>query len=128
MTRTTLDHAKAPLVEALADYHELGRYGFTPPGHRQGRGTDKRVLDVLGADAFGSDVLMSAGLDDRLTRGGYLREAEELMADAVGAESAFFSTCGSSLSVKAAMMAVAGGHAGGVCWSRGTATNRSRRA
>lgn len=34
------------------------------------------------------------------------------MADAVGADSAFFSTCGSSLSVKAAMLAVAG-HAGG---------------
>src|SRR5947208_7259897 len=30
------------------------------------------------------------------------------MADAVGAETAFFSTCGSSLSVKSAMMAVAG--------------------
>ena len=30
------------------------------------------------------------------------------MADAVGAEQAFFSTCGSSLSVKAAMLAVAG--------------------
>jgi arginine/lysine/ornithine decarboxylase len=31
------------------------------------------------------------------------------MAEAVGAEQAFFSTCGSSLSVKAAMLAVAGG-------------------
>ena len=31
------------------------------------------------------------------------------MADAVGSDYAFFSTCGSSLSVKAAMMAVAGG-------------------
>jgi len=31
------------------------------------------------------------------------------MADAVGAEQAFFSTCGSSLPVKAAMLAVAGG-------------------
>jgi lysine decarboxylase len=31
------------------------------------------------------------------------------MADAVGARQAFFSTCGSSLSVKAAMLAVAGG-------------------
>ena len=40
---------------------------------------------------------------------GYLKRAEELMADAVGAEMAWFSTCGSSLSVKAAMMAVAGG-------------------
>jgi len=32
------------------------------------------------------------------------------MADAVGAEHAFFSTCGSSLSVKSAMLAVAGRH------------------
>ena len=32
------------------------------------------------------------------------------MADAVGAEHAFFSTCGSSLSVKSAMLAVCGGH------------------
>src|ERR1700710_471029 len=44
-----------------------------------------------------------------MSRGGYLTAAEDLMAEAVGAQTAFFSTCGSSLSVKAAMMAVAGG-------------------
>jgi arginine decarboxylase len=54
-------------------------------------------------------VLATAGLDDRTSSHGYLSHAEELMADAVGAEQAFFSTCGSSLSVKAAMLAVAGG-------------------
>ncbi|MBF6467475.1 ornithine decarboxylase [Nocardia beijingensis] len=113
-----MDHTRAPLLEALADYHRLGRYGFTPPGHRQGRGTDERVLDVIGRDAFGSDVLAVAGLDDRLSRGGYLARAEALMADAVRAESAFFSTCGSSLSVKAAMMTVAGGHDGGLLVAR----------
>jgi arginine/lysine/ornithine decarboxylase len=37
-----------------------------------------------------------------------LKTAETLMANAVGADHAFFSTCGSSLSVKAAMLAVAG--------------------
>ncbi|WP_040779243.1 aminotransferase class I/II-fold pyridoxal phosphate-dependent enzyme [Nocardia pneumoniae] len=109
-----MDHSRAPLLEALADYHRLGRYGYTPPGHRQGRGTDERVLEVIGRDAFGSDVLATAGLDDRLSRHGYLARAEALMADAVRAETAFFSTCGSSLSVKAAMMAVAGGHDGGL--------------
>ena len=40
------------------------------------------------------------------------------MADAVGADAAFFSTCGSSLSVKAAMMAVAGGDRGGLLLGR----------
>jgi arginine decarboxylase len=104
-----MDHTKAPLLDALAEYHLLDRYGFTPPGHRQGRGADPRVVQVLGYDTFRSDTLASAGLDDRSSSGGYLKQAEELMADAVGADPAFFSTCGSSLSVKAAMLAVAGG-------------------
>src|SRR5436305_6542446 len=103
-----MDQSRAPLLEALADYHRLGRYGFTPPGHRQGRGADPRVIEVMGLEPFRDDVLASAGLDDRSSSGGDLKEAEELMADAVGAEHAFFSTCGSSLSVKAAMLAVAG--------------------
>src|ERR1700712_4207380 len=103
-----MDQDEAPLVQALARYHQEGRYGFTPPAHRQGRGVDRHTREVIGADAFRADVLPSAGLDDRSSSGGYLAQAEELMADAVGAEHAFFSTCGSSLSVKSAMLAVAG--------------------
>jgi arginine decarboxylase len=62
----------------------------------------------VGTDVFKSDVIALNGLDDRLMRQGVLAEAQELMADAVGAEHTFFSTCGSSLSVKSAMLAVAG--------------------
>jgi arginine decarboxylase len=103
-----MDHSDAPLLEALRDYHQADRYGFTPPGHRQGRGLDPRVREVMGLEPFRDDLLASAGLDDRSSSGGFLQRAEALMADAVGAEQAFFSTCGSSLSVKAAMLAVAG--------------------
>jgi arginine decarboxylase len=106
----SMDQSQAPLVQALAAYHEQGRYGFTPPGHRQGRGVDPRVREVMGAEPFRDDLLASAGLDDRSSSGGYLKQAEELMADAVGAKHAFFSTCGSSLSVKSAMLAVANVH------------------
>lgn len=67
------------------------------------------MLDVLGDNPFRADVLARGGLDDWEARGEVLTDAEQLMADAVGAEVAFFSTCGSSLSVRAAMMAVAGG-------------------
>src|SRR5690606_37318122 len=56
------------------------------------------------------DVLASGGLDDRLTRGRVLERSEVLMADAVHAEHTFFSTCGSSLSVKAAILSVAEPH------------------
>jgi arginine/lysine/ornithine decarboxylase len=108
---------RAPVLDALADYHRVDRYGFTPPGHRQGRGIDSRVREIMGSGPFRDDVLASAGLDDRSSSGEYLQQAEALMADAVGAEHAFFSTCGSSLSVKAAMLAVAG-HDGHLILSR----------
>lgn len=49
-----------------------------------------------------------SSLDDRTMSREILERAEKLMADAVGAE--FFSTCGSSLSVKADMLSVAGPH------------------
>lgn len=113
-----MDQSQAPMLDALFSYHRHNRYGFTPPGHRQGAGTDPRVLAVLGRDPFRDDVLATGGLDDRLSRGKFLARAEELMADAVGAQTAFFSTCGSSLSVKAAMMAVAGGQDGGLLVAR----------
>ncbi|MEV5243480.1 ornithine decarboxylase [Streptomyces cinnamoneus] len=105
-----MDHAQAPFLEALADYHGRGRLPFTPPGHKQARGAGPFVRQGLGDAVFLADVLASGGLDDRRTRGRVRERAEALMADAVHADHTFFTTCGSSLSVKAAMLAVAGPH------------------
>ena len=103
-----MDHSVAPVLDALAAYRRRDEFPFPPPGHKQGRGADPRVLAVLGEAVFRSDVLAIAGLDDRRSTGGLLQKAEQLMADAVGAQHTFFTTCGSSLSVKTAMLAVAG--------------------
>ncbi|WP_055480238.1 aminotransferase class I/II-fold pyridoxal phosphate-dependent enzyme [Sphaerimonospora mesophila] len=103
-----MDQSRAPVLEALVAYHERGDLSFTPPGHKQGRGVDPRVLAVLGEGVFRSDILVTNGLDDRLMTGGVLEDAQQLMAEAVNAQQAFFSTCGSSLSVKSAMLSVAG--------------------
>ncbi|MGW7103438.1 aminotransferase class I/II-fold pyridoxal phosphate-dependent enzyme [Streptomyces sp. NPDC054838] len=105
-----MDQSEAPVLDALAAYHASGQTPFTPPGHKQARGADPRVRAVLGDAVFHSDVLATSGLDDRTSSHGVLERAQELMADAVGAEHAFFSTCGSSLSVKSAMLSVAGPH------------------
>ncbi|MFF9765250.1 aminotransferase class I/II-fold pyridoxal phosphate-dependent enzyme [Streptomyces sp. NPDC014636] len=105
-----VDHTQAPVLEALMEYRRTGQLSFTPPGHKQARGADPAVREVLGDAVFLGDVLASGGLDDRLMRGRVLERAEALMADAVHAEHTFFTTCGSSLSVKAAMLAVAGPH------------------
>jgi arginine/lysine/ornithine decarboxylase len=103
-----MDHSRAPVLEALAEFHQRGIVVYGPPGHKQGRGTDPRVLDQLGRGIFEHDVLSLNGFDDRRESHGVLSDAQDLMADAVRADKTFFSTCGSSLSVKTAMISVAG--------------------
>src|SRR3954471_15119074 len=103
-----MDHSRVPVIEALQAFRERGDVVYGPPGHKQGRGADPRVVAVVGEGVFASDVLTLNGLDDRRESQGVTKQAEDLMADAVDADQAFFSTCGSSLSVKSAIMSVAG--------------------
>src|ERR1700712_3243429 len=103
-----MDHSRVPVLEALQEFRERGDIVYGPPGHKQGRGADPRVVEILGAGVFASDVLTLNGLDDRRESKGVLEQAEALMAEAVHADKAFFSTCGSSLSVKTSIMSVAG--------------------
>src|SRR3954452_21745797 len=103
-----MDHSRVPVIEALQAFRERGDVVYGPPGHKQGRGADPRVVEVVGEGVFSSDVLTLNGLDDRRESQSIVKQAEDLMADAVRAETTFFSTCGSSLSVKTAIMAVAG--------------------
>uniref|UniRef100_UPI003FCF187E aminotransferase class I/II-fold pyridoxal phosphate-dependent enzyme n=1 Tax=Streptomyces sp. 8N616 TaxID=3457414 RepID=UPI003FCF187E len=105
-----MDQTEVPVLDALARYHARGELGFTPPGHKQARGADPLVRKELGDAVFQSDVLAFGGLDDRRATDRVLERAEQLMAEAVHAAHTFFSTCGSSLSVKAAMLSVAGPH------------------
>jgi len=102
-----MDHSRAPILDAMLEFRRRGDIVYTPPGHKQGRGADPRVIEVLGREVFLSDVLTTGGLDDRTSSKGLLQEAQELMADAVNADTAFFATAGSSLSVKTAMLSVA---------------------
>lgn len=103
-----MDYTQAPVLDALRRYHEPDELAFTPPGHKQAHGADPSARATLGDGPYRSDLLASGGLDDRRMSGKILERAERLMVDAVHAEHTFFTTCGSSLSVKAAMLAVAG--------------------
>lgn len=102
-----MDHSRAPVLEAPREFRRRGDVVYGPPGHQQGLGAGPRVLDSVGEGVFASDVPSLNGLDDRREPRGVHR-AEEPMAGTVGADHAFFSTCGSSRSVKAAMPAVTG--------------------
>ena len=89
---TEVDHTRAPVLDALLAFRRRGDAVFGPPGHRQGRAVDPATLEVLGEALFAADVLLLNGLDDRRESQGVLEQAQELMADAVHAERAFFST------------------------------------
>src|SRR4029079_10564029 len=101
------DPSRAPILDAMLEFRRRGDIVYTPPGHKQGRGADPRVIVVLGLEAFLSDVLTTGGLDDRTSSKGLLQQAQELMADAVNADTAFFATAGSSPSAQPAMLSVA---------------------
>ena len=47
-----MDHTRAPILEAMLEFRRRGDIVYTPPGHKQGRGADPRVLEVLGREGL----------------------------------------------------------------------------
>ncbi|MFG2974442.1 hypothetical protein ACGFYY_15805 [Streptomyces sp. NPDC048331] len=70
----------------------------------------RTVRSVRAQRHSGPDVLATSDLDDRTSSQGVVEDAQAPMAEAVGAEHAFIPTCDSSLSVKSAMLSMAGPH------------------
>ena len=60
-----MDHFRAPVLEALQEFRRRGDLVYGPPGHKQSRGADPRVVEVVGEGVFASDVLSLTGLDGR---------------------------------------------------------------
>jgi arginine decarboxylase len=101
------NQAKAPIIEAIQNYHKSGITPFTTPGHKKGCGVFDDDKEAVGPSAFYNDIPMQNGADDRRESKGIQAEAEELAAEAVGADQSFYSTNGSSLSAHVAVLSVA---------------------
>jgi arginine/lysine/ornithine decarboxylase len=99
--------SRAPLCDAIAEFHERGMLQFTVPGHKCGKGIDAYTREKLGLDPFRSDVPELGGLDDRTESRQLRRTAEKLTAEVYGATECYFSVNGTSLSAHVAMAAVA---------------------
>lgn len=91
-----LDHSRAPLIEAVAAYRQQNMTPFSTPGHKLGRGMDREMLALYGADAFSSDIPVSGGADSIHFGFDTWRLAEELGADAWNADRSFYLVNGSS--------------------------------
>jgi arginine decarboxylase len=90
-----MNQDSTPVLDSIARIRQEGTYSFSLPGHRFGRGIDDRMAEVLSRDVFGADVMLAKSA---------VSDAEELYADAV----AVFTTCGSSISIHAVVLTVAG--------------------
>jgi arginine decarboxylase len=101
------DQARSPLEDAVRDYWAHDRLSFSIPAHAGGRGVVPDAAQWAGMEAFRADLPMSHGLDTRDRAWGVQATAEELFAEAVGADRTFFSTNGSSMSARVAILSVA---------------------
>ena len=94
-----MDQDTTPVLDAISQYRDQGNHTFALPGHRLGEGIDERTASVLSRGAFQADVITAKQA---------VPDAERLLADAVGARDAVFTTCGSSISIHTAMLTVTG--------------------
>ena len=76
---------------------------FDVPGHKGGRG-NKALRDFFGSDCIRSDMNSMKALDNLCHPVSVIREAEELAADAFGADYAFLMVGGASSCVEAMVM------------------------
>lgn len=103
MREYKLNQEKSPIYEALKKYKSNRIVSFDVPGHKQGKGNHE-LTEFLGKDCLSVDVNSMKPLDNLCHPVSVIKEAEELAADAFGAENAFFMTNGTSSAVQAMVM------------------------
>src|SRR3954471_19795332 len=100
------DQSTSPIVDAIRSAQERQVLPFAIPAHAGGR-VEPEIAGLIGHQAVRADLGMSHGVDRRDRSWQVQKTAQELFAEAVGAEQVFFSTNGSSLSVHVALLATA---------------------
>jgi arginine decarboxylase len=95
---------RTPYFQALLDYVESGVLPFHTPGHVQGVGMDATFRDFVGENICAIDLTPMPGIDDLLQPTESIKEAQELAAQAWGADHTFFLINGSTSGNQCMMM------------------------
>lgn len=103
MRNYQLDQTQAPLLTALKRYRQKRMVSFDVPGHKKGPGNPE-LLEFLGQPTLSADANSMKMLDNLIHPVSVIKEAENLAADAFGAEAAFFIVNGTSQAVQAMIM------------------------
>jgi arginine/lysine/ornithine decarboxylase len=100
------DQRRTPMLEGIENYRRAPTMPFAVPAHKTGRGAAPIQEEVVGRDVFEADIAIEGGIDDLRGSHGYQSEAQTLAAEAWGAEEAYFSTNGSSLSIQTCILSL----------------------
>jgi len=102
-----LDQTRAPYFQALLDYVDAGVIPFHTPGHKQGIGMDQAFREFVGDNIASIDLTPMPGIDDLLQPTDSILEAQQLAAEAYGAQRTYFLINGSTSGNQCMMMAAA---------------------
>nr|MDQ2663247.1 aminotransferase class I/II-fold pyridoxal phosphate-dependent enzyme [Candidatus Eremiobacteraeota bacterium] len=99
-----MDQSKTPYFQALLDYVDAGVIPFHTPGHKQGIGMDRAFREFIGDNMASIDLTPMPGIDDLLAPTESLLEAQQLAAEAYGADRSYFLINGSTSGNQCMMM------------------------
>lgn len=95
-----------PLFTTLKEHAKRNPIQFHIPGHKKGQGMDPEFRDFIGPNALSIDLINIAPLDDLHHPKGAIREAQQLAAEAFGADYTFFSVQGTSGAIMTMILSV----------------------
>jgi len=102
-----MDQTRMPLVAALKDYAARSSISMHIPGHKDGHDAEPSFKAFIGDNAFKIDATEAHGLDDLHQASGAISEAQQLSAEAWGADETFFLINGTTSGIIAALTAAA---------------------
>lgn len=97
---------KMPYVNSVTNYVREQRVPFHMPGHKQGQRINEKLRRLWGAEVFKYDLTEVDGLDYVNAPTGVIMEAEQLAAQAFGAENTFFLINGSTVGNQSAILSL----------------------
>ncbi|WP_010282819.1 aminotransferase class I/II-fold pyridoxal phosphate-dependent enzyme [Bacillus timonensis] len=99
---------ETPLFTGLVEHAKKNPTQFHIPGHKKGAGIDPEFRKFIGDNALSIDLINIGPLDDLHQPKGIIKQAQDLAAEAFGADHTFFSVQGTSGAIMTMVMAVCG--------------------
>lgn len=104
-TLKNMDQHRTPLFDAVRKYVSDETVPFHVPGHKQGRGLEE-FRDFVGGNVLAIDITCFDGTDNICNPLDVIKQAQELAAEAYGADHAFFLVNGTTSGIQGMIMSV----------------------